>query len=275
MSHFATPYTIHFDDTMAYGSHHFLTGFKFQCAARETLLYGDLIFDQPGVPEALEAIHLFTADAYSRNLSPTFLGDRVAILISFEEWGKVSTRFCYRVIGQSGQPICAGFQSMIVADAKTGKPVPLPEPLRVAFDKWREITEPEVDGQLFRDRVLKSTAETLNLFTSEITASAQKFLTDRYPVPRVIRPIVSASSDQTSANFQVSNSYVRQTETVEPNLAPPVANVPVPPAAASETSLTGPEAWVFSGQGACDVNLLSQRIQYCTSQDLELRSQLS
>ena len=79
MSFFATPYTIHFDDTMAYGSHHFLTGFKFQCAARESLLYGDLIFDKPGVREALDTIQLFTADAYSRNLSPTFLGDRVVI----------------------------------------------------------------------------------------------------------------------------------------------------------------------------------------------------
>ena len=52
MNYFATDYTIHFDDTMAYGSHHFLTAFKFQCAAREALLYGALIFDQPGVRQA-------------------------------------------------------------------------------------------------------------------------------------------------------------------------------------------------------------------------------
>lgn len=130
MSYFATAYTIHFDDTMAYGSHHFLTAFKFQCAARESLLYGDLIFDVDGVREALDQVHLFTADAYSRNLNPTFLGDRVAILITLEEWGRVSARFCYRVVGQQGQPICAGFQTMICADAQTGQPIPLPEPLR-------------------------------------------------------------------------------------------------------------------------------------------------
>ena len=149
MSYFATAYTIHFDDTMAYGSHHFLTAFKFQCAARESLLYGDRIFDAVGVREALDQIHLFTADAYTRNLNPSFLGDRVAILITLEEWGRVSARFCYRVVGQQGQPICAGFQTMICADAKTGQPIPLPEPLRIAFDAIREITEVEAELRRF------------------------------------------------------------------------------------------------------------------------------
>ena len=290
MAYYATPYTIHFDDTMAYGSHHFLTGFKFQCAARETLLYGDLIFDQPGVPEALEQIHLFTADAYSRNLSPTFLGDRVTVLITFEEWGKVSTRFCYRVIGQSGQPICAGFQSMIVADAKTGKPVPLPEPLRVAFDAWREITEPEVDGQLYRDRVLKSTDATMKLFTPEIIDSSKRFLNDRYPIPRVIRPVGGATSTQAPSSFQASNSYAR---TTEPAQQEPARQEPAQPEPAPDTTnavtqfgldegplneeplIEGPETWVFSGQGACDVKLLSQRIQYCESRNGTLRNQLN
>ena len=74
MSYFATEYTIHFDDTMAYGSHHFLTAFKFQCASRESYLFGDRIFDVEGVREALDGIHLFTSDAYSRNLNPLILG---------------------------------------------------------------------------------------------------------------------------------------------------------------------------------------------------------
>ena len=84
---FATEYTIHFDDTMAYGSHHFLTGFKFQCAARETFMFGELLFDTPGVPEEYDQVLFFTSDAYSRNLKSKNLGDRVAILLSLEEWG--------------------------------------------------------------------------------------------------------------------------------------------------------------------------------------------
>ena len=43
MAYFATEYTIHFDDTMAYGSHHFLTAFKWQCASREAFLFGELV----------------------------------------------------------------------------------------------------------------------------------------------------------------------------------------------------------------------------------------
>jgi hypothetical protein len=35
MSFFTIPYQIHFEDTMAYGSHHYLTNFRFQCAAHE------------------------------------------------------------------------------------------------------------------------------------------------------------------------------------------------------------------------------------------------
>ncbi|MEM8679121.1 MAG: acyltransferase domain-containing protein, partial [Planctomycetota bacterium] len=232
MSYFATAYTIHFDDTMAYGSHHFLTGFKFQCAAREALLYGDLIFDKSGVPEALDQIHLFTADAYSRNLRPTFLGDRVAILITLEEWGRVSARFCYRVLNREGLPICAGFQNMICADAKSGAPIPLPEALREAFDAIRAIEEPSTETT-FRDNVLKSVEATENLFPEQVRAEARAYLADRYPVPKLIgrTPPVSRAED------------------VDASHAPP-----------SPTCGSTPEVWVFPGQGAFDAQLLSKRI---------------
>ena len=39
MSYFAMPYRVLFHDTMAYGSHHFMTNFKFQCVIREHLLF--------------------------------------------------------------------------------------------------------------------------------------------------------------------------------------------------------------------------------------------
>ncbi len=102
LAYFATEYTIHFDDTMAYGSHHFLTAFRFQCAARESLLFGERVFDVAGVRDALDHIHLLTADAYARNLNPARLGDRVAILLTLEDWARASARFCYRVITRRG-----------------------------------------------------------------------------------------------------------------------------------------------------------------------------
>ena len=263
MSYFATPYTIHFDDTMAYGSHHFLTAFKFQCAGREALLYGDLIFDRPGVKEALEKIHLFTADAYSRNLSPVFLGDRVAILISLEEWGRVSARFCYRMLGQQGQAICAGFQTMICADAKTGMPIPLPVPLREAFDDIREITEIETD-ELFRDRVLAGADATERLFTDEIRSAALNYLSDRYPHPRII-----SAGDEPVA---VPNGAVLNDAAAA--IVRPLGITDVDHQSGPSPTSAGDEAWVFPGQGAFDAVLLCERIQACTQLDASLRSTL-
>ena len=233
MAYYATQYTIHFDDTMAYGSHHFLTGFKFQCESRESYLFGDRIFDLPGVPEALENVHLFTGDAYSRNLSPCILGDRVAILLTLEEWGRISARFCYRVISEQGKPVCAGFQTLICADAKTGQPVQIPKPLRDAMNSMREIEEPDA-GISFRDRVLKGGDSVDRLFSDTAFATAKHFLSDRYPKPGVIPAVLS------SPTHPASPATVNQAE--------------------GETDETL-QTWVFSGQGTFDANLLSQRVR--------------
>ena len=256
MSYFATPYTIHFDDTMAYGSHHFLTAFKFQCAARESLLYGDRIFDQPGVPQSLNTVHLFTADAYSRNLSPTFLGDRVAILITLEEWGRASARFCYRVLSQKGQPICAGFQTMICSDAKSGHPIPLPTPLRKAFDALREITEPESEMS-FRHRVLAGTETTMQLFTEVDRLTAREYLSERYPHPRVI-------SRASNGSLEVFRS---------PSDCGPNART----SKRGHTAIANQdrhEVWVFPGQGSFDADLLCDRVKQCTRLNGAVRQQL-
>ena len=66
MSYFAVPYAIHFDDTMAYGGHHFLTAFKLQCEGRESLLFGEWGFGAPGVRDDFASIHLLTGEAYAQ-----------------------------------------------------------------------------------------------------------------------------------------------------------------------------------------------------------------
>ena len=231
LSYFATEYTIHFDDTMAYGSHHFLTAFKFQCAARETFLFGERIYDVPGVRDSLEDIRLLTADAYARNVSQTQLGDRVAILLTLEEWGRVSARFCYRVIEASGQPVCAGFQTLICADAKTGAPIQLPKPLWEAMERMREIEEPR-GPESFRDQVLAGGSKVELLFGEGERQAAIDFLSQRYPSPTVI-----AASSINSASSEVDDD-----------------------ASANEPDLPEVEAWVFGGQGVFDPELLSERI---------------
>jgi malonyl CoA-acyl carrier protein transacylase/NAD(P)-dependent dehydrogenase (short-subunit alcohol dehydrogenase family)/acyl-CoA thioesterase FadM len=234
VSYFATAYTIHFDDTMAYGSHHFLTAFKFQCAARESFLFGDRVFDRPGVPDDLDRIHLLTADAYARNLHPLELGDRVAILLTLEDWHRASARFCYRVVDTRGNPVCAGFQTLICADAATQKPIPLPNHLWQAMESMREIEEPAAkDG--FRECVLAGGTRVESLFTPAVFATASAFLGNRYPSPGVI-PVV------------------------QPHYA--LAGVESDDVALDQSS--APEAWVFGGQGVFDPGLLAHRIErYC------------
>ena len=133
--------------------------------------------------EALDGIHLLTADAYARNLSPAVLGDRVAILLTIEEWQRASNRFCYRVIGRQGTPICAGFQSLICADARTGRPIPLPAPLWDAMEKMRGIEEP-LASESFREKVLAGGSKVESLFGAAERNTAVHYLAEHTPVPR-------------------------------------------------------------------------------------------
>ena len=255
MAFFANQYTIHFDDTMAYGSHHFLTAFKFQCDSRETYLFGDRIFDLPGVPECLDKVHLFTGEAYSRNLSPCILGDRVAILLTLEEWGKISARFCYRVISEQGLPVCAGFQTLICADPETGNPIPIPKALLDAMNSMREIEEPHENGS-FRDHVLKGGDSADRLFSETAFATAKQYLSERYPKPGVIPAVIpSQSSTQSQAQSSVQSSAQIQSP---PSTTPDHRATSLQPDTKPSEML---ETWVFSGQGTFDANLLSQRVR--------------
>lgn len=233
MAYFATEYTIHFDDTMAYGSHHFLTAFKWQCASREAFLFGERIFDMPGVKHALDQIHLLTVEAYARNLSPARLGDRLAILLSLEQWGQASARFCYRVIGQQGQAVCAGYQTLVCADAHTQLPVSMPAALQQAMNAMREIEEPW-SKESFRDRVLAGGTKLDGLFGAAQREASRQFLSQRYPSPQVVQlPAAQAQAAPPNATHEV------------------VANV---------VSDTKAEAWLFGGQATFDARLFSQRL---------------
>lgn len=255
MAFYATQYTIHFDDTMAYGSHHFLTAFKFQCDSRETYLFGERIFDQPGVPECLASIHLFTGEAYSRNLSPCILGDRVAILLTLEEWGRISARFCYRIISAEGEPVCAGFQTLICADPETGNPIPVPKPLLDAMNSMREIEEPHENGS-FRDQVLQGGDAVDGLFSDTVFATAKQFLSERYPKPGVI-PAVLSTQNQSFTTAPTPSATPTLTASATAITSDQQAT-PHPPDTEPNETL---ETWVFSGQGTFDANLLSQRVR--------------
>jgi acyl transferase domain-containing protein/acyl-CoA thioesterase FadM len=229
MSYFAVPYTIHFDDTMAYGGHHFLTAFKLQCEGRESLLFGSWGFGAPGVRDDFGSIHLLTGEAYARNLASAHVGDRLVVLVTFEARGLASLRFCFRVLDVRGAPICCGFQTVVCANPRTGEASAFPESFLQCFEGLRALDEPAGERS-FRDRVLAGGAQTTALFDETARAAAIEVLDSAAPVARIVDPAPS----------------------------PPPADDPRGAIAVAGDGSR--EAWIFSGQGTFDPELLSQRI---------------
>lgn len=127
MEFFAMPYLVMFHDTMAYGSHHFLTNFKFQCIIREHLLFDKTldVATSEGKRE-FDKLILLTQQGYCRNLAPVRVGEKVAILLSVEEPTLSTVRFCFRVVRHDGVPITCGFQTIVCMSSETGAVVSAP-----------------------------------------------------------------------------------------------------------------------------------------------------
>lgn len=193
MAYFAVPYEIHFDDTMAYGSHHFLTNFKFQCAGREHLLFGEHLYRQPGFAEEFEQVLLLTQEGYTRNLTPTVLGDRLVVLLSVEERGQVGLRFCFRTLRSDGEPVAAGYQTILCADRTTGRLVPFPPTFQHCFEALASLTEPG-SPRSFRDQVHEGGRAVQGLFSPAVRQLARQWLRDDLGRPGIVE--LPASPDE-------------------------------------------------------------------------------
>jgi acyl-CoA thioesterase FadM len=126
MPFFTMQYQVLFHDTMAYGSHHHMTNFKFQNVARETILFETSVNGVRCFDEQAKDIVMLTREAYSLNLAPVWLGQKVGILLSYEEPTRSTVRLCFRVVDQTGQPVCCGFQTMVLMHKTTQELVPAP-----------------------------------------------------------------------------------------------------------------------------------------------------
>ncbi|MCP3098834.1 SDR family NAD(P)-dependent oxidoreductase [Myxococcus sp. K15C18031901] len=177
MGYFAVPYEIHFDDTMAYGSHHFLTNFKFQCAGREHLLFSPHFFEEPGFRRDFDRVLLLTYEGYSRNLAPANLGDRLVVLTSFEERGEVSVRFCFRTLKRDGTPVACGYQTVLCADRETGALCAFPPSFLPCFESLAGMFEPG-EGASFRDRVLRGGSGVTELFPESVKRLSRELLAE-------------------------------------------------------------------------------------------------
>ncbi|BBM87372.1 type I polyketide synthase [Candidatus Uabimicrobium amorphum] len=165
MNYYVVPYQIYFDDTMAYGTHHYLTNFKFQCIARESLLFSDTRgLQATTLQQQLDNVVLLTQEGYSRNLAPVAVGKAVAILMTYEDLGRSSVRLCFRVVRYDGVPVCCGFQT-IVCSSKQGELVAFPQEMLQHFTKYplEDTLAPD-----FKDKVLHG--KTTTLFPEDVCA---------------------------------------------------------------------------------------------------------
>ena len=158
---YAFPYRVLFHDTMAYGTQHFLTNFKLQCEAREHLLFWRLGLCSAEERRKFDDIIFLTLNAFSRNLNSVPVGGRVAILLSVEDLAPSSARFCFRVVGEQGQPIAGGFQTVAMLSRKTQQLIAFPELTQGQQVLWERLQRPD-----FRTRVLAG--DTASLFPEHV-----------------------------------------------------------------------------------------------------------
>jgi acyl-CoA thioesterase FadM len=154
MAFFSMQYRILFHDTMAYGSNHHMTNLKLQNLARETLLFESHTADREDWRQQLAEIVIVTREAYSFNLSPVGLGEKVAILLTYEDPSRSTVRLCFRVVRSDGQPISCGYQTMVLVHKDTLETVPAPPMLTQYLDPSKPfslletLVEPSFAGRL-------------------------------------------------------------------------------------------------------------------------------
>jgi acyl-CoA thioesterase FadM len=178
---FAYPYLVTFDDSMAYGSHHFLTNFKFQCAAREALLFRKIVDHQQDWHGELDDVVMLTTEGYSRNLSAVGVGETVVIFMSIEEPTLSSARLCFRSVSNQGKPVACGFQTVVCID-RSGNSVVRPPQAIVQFSD--RLAEP-LRKPTFKEHVLQGGSALARVFEPELIAIAVKLgnacVRDAYP----------------------------------------------------------------------------------------------
>jgi acyl-CoA thioesterase FadM len=121
-----------------------MTNFKFQNVARETILFETTANGVRCFDEQAKDIVMLTREAYSLNLAPVWLGQKVGILLSYEDPTRSTVRLCFRVVDQTGQPVCCGYQTLIMMDKDTHQLVPAPPFLADYLDVGaeRNLIEP-------------------------------------------------------------------------------------------------------------------------------------
>jgi acyl-CoA thioesterase FadM len=169
MPFFTMQYQILFHDTMAYGSQHYMTNFKFQNLARETILFKTTLNGECCFDEQAKDIVMLTREAYSLNLAPVGLGQKVGILLSYEDPTRSTVRLCFRVLDQTGQPVSCGYQTLVMMHKDTQHLVPAPPFLAGFLDVGAEgnLIEP-LTNPCFAEAARAGGAGAKRIFTESI-----------------------------------------------------------------------------------------------------------
>jgi acyl-CoA thioesterase FadM len=170
MGFFAYPYLVTFADTMAYGTHHFITNFKFQCAAREALLFEKVVDGQKDWHEQFSETVMLTTDGYTRNMNAVPVGERVVVFMTFEEPSVSSMRLCFRTLNNKGEPVACGYQSIVCVARNGSGLVELPE----SFTQFRDVLEEEFKSPAFDERARRGGRWAKELFTDHFVHYAQE-----------------------------------------------------------------------------------------------------
>ena len=173
MAFFAMPYQVLFHDTMAYGSQHHLVNIKLQNIARETVLFASRVDGQTVWQEQLKDIVMLTREVYSLNLGSVELGQRVAVLMTYEDPTRSTVRLCFRIVRFDGKPVACGYQTMVLLDRVTQQLVGPPPMLAQYLDAEREdsLLEPLVEPS-FGERVHAGARWLKDIFSEEVHAVA-------------------------------------------------------------------------------------------------------
>jgi acyl-CoA thioesterase FadM len=112
--------------------------------ARETILFETRRDGKRSFDEEAKNIVMLTREAYSLNLAPVGLGEKVAVLLSYEDPTRSTVRLCFRVMGECGQPVSCGYQTMILIHKDTHELLPAPPFLAqyLARDREDNLIEP-------------------------------------------------------------------------------------------------------------------------------------
>ena len=256
MRFFSAAYPILADDITALGPHQYLTSTRFQSAIWEGLLADAVLGEKPGARDEFESVSLLFTEGYNRVLAPVTAGQRVGVLVSFEERDASTLRLCFRVVLRGGAPAACGFQTVSCVSRATGQLVPFPRSL-AEFLRER-ATQHEPESPPFAQRAIAGGNAVLELFPENVCALGARAAHEPDPprrsrASRASLALRSSSTERESGVRRTTGVYVAKDQIRRSS-----AHIVAPPEYMDLVVPAGGTAFLFPGQGSYDGKTLRE-----------------